>query len=158
MEGEEHGNIIAGPRDLTKPEQVTGPIIRTKLAISELKDDLERNRYAAKQRSSQTFKIICDPAKLGRTQQEMANEHTQSTLGDLELPKATYYAAVIQYLGNYLWQIEDPPIDAKLWRMMGHHTMEYYQAVKIRDNAVSTGKELGSKFITENEKAQDTPF
>ena len=61
----EHENHVAGPIDLTKPEQVTGPHIRTKLAISGEKDILERARYIEKQGRSQTFNIICGPAKLG---------------------------------------------------------------------------------------------
>ena len=87
-EEEERGNIVAWPIDLTKPEQVPGQRSRMKLSISELKDELERNRYLEKRRS-QTFKIICDPDKLGRILQGMANEPTQSTLFDLELPEET---------------------------------------------------------------------
>ena len=55
---EEHENIIAGPIDLTKPEQVTGPHSRMKLAISEEKTfpkgtDMSRNNEA--HRSSRPY-------------------------------------------------------------------------------------------------------
>ena len=57
---EERGNIVAGPVDLTKPEQVTGTRNLMTLSIAELKDELERNRYVAHQRSSHKFKLTCD--------------------------------------------------------------------------------------------------
>ena len=69
----------------------------------------------------------------------MAKEPTRSTLCDLETPEETYYAEATHHLNNYIWKIEDPPIDAKLWKMMGPDAAEYFQSVKIRDNAVSTG-------------------
>ena len=61
----------------------------------------------AKQRSSQTFKIIFGPGKLGRILTQMANAPTQATLCDPKMPTEAYYAAVITYMNNYLWQIED---------------------------------------------------
>ena len=58
--------------------------------------------------------------------------------------KVAYYAAVIQYMGNYIWKIEDhfPQIDSKLWKTTGGHAAEYFQAVNIRDSAAEIGKEL----------------
>ena len=105
------------------------------LAIAECKDELEGNRYVGKQRSSQTFKIIRDTGKLGRIIQEIAKAPAQSKLCDLQMPDEANYAEVIQYANNYLWEIEDhfPKSDAKLWKMMDAHTMEYFRAVKIRD-------------------------
>ena len=108
---EEHGNIIAGPIDLTKPEQITGPHNRMKLAISKAKDILERADIS-RNKEAHTFKIICGPGKLGRILTEMANEPTQATLCDLEMPDVAYYAAVITYVNNYICQIEDPPNQA----------------------------------------------
>ena len=58
---EEHGDIDAAPIDLTKPEQVAGPRNLMKLGIAERKDEIERNGYVEKQRSSHPFKIIRDP-------------------------------------------------------------------------------------------------
>ena len=60
------------------------------------------------------------------------------------MPNESYYAAVIRYVSNYLCKIGDrfPKSDAKLWKMMDGRTVEYSQAVKIRDNATSPGKEL----------------
>ena len=106
---DEHENIVAGPIDLTNPEQVTGPHNRMTLAIAEEKDVPGRKRYIEKQSSSQTFEIICGPAKLGRILTEMANGPTQATLCDLQMPAEAYYAEVITYMNNYLWQIEDFP-------------------------------------------------
>ena len=71
---EERENVVEGPIDLANPEQLTGPHIRMKLSISELKGALERNRYIEKQRRSETCKIICDKAKLGRIIAQMAKE------------------------------------------------------------------------------------
>ena len=135
---------------MAKPEQVTGPHNRTKVAIAEEKDVLERNRYIEKQRRSQTFKIICGPAKLGRILTGMENEPSRATLRDLQIPTEAYYAAVIAYMYNYIWQIEDfpPSIDAKLWEMMSGRAAEYFQAVEIRGNAISTGGELKENFLT----------
>ena len=146
---EEHENIVAGPIDLTKPGQVTGHHNRMKLDISEEKDVLGRNRYIEKQRSSQTFKSICDPVKLGRILTEMANGPTQETVCGLQMPTEDYRASVVTYKHKYLWQIEDfsPPSDAELWKLMSGHTMEYSQAVQTRDNAISTGKELKRNFL-----------
>ena len=105
----EHGNIVAWPIDLAKPEQVKGPHNRMKLAISEEKDVIGRNRYIEKQRFSQTFKIICGPAKLGRILTGMTNWATQETLFDLQMPTESYYESGIAYVNNYIWQIEDFP-------------------------------------------------
>ena len=82
----------------------------------------------------------------------MANEPTHATLRDLEMPKDDYYAASTQYLNNYLWPIEDhfPAIDAELWKMTDSRAREYFQSVKIRDNAISEGKEPKRNFSTEN--------
>ena len=78
-----------------------------KLAISELEGELGLKRYIEKQRISQTIEIICGPSKLGRILSEMANGPTQATLCGLEMPKDANYAAVIQYLADYLLKIED---------------------------------------------------
>ena len=40
---------------------------------------------------------------------------------------------------------------------MSGHTAKYFQAVNIRDNAISAGKELRRNFFTENEKEKTTP-
>ena len=55
-------------------------------------------------------------------------------------------------MNNYIWQVEDhfPKSDAELWKMMDGRTVGYYQAVKIRDFATATGKELKTNFLTEN--------
>ena len=87
ISGEENENIIAAPTDLANPVQVTGPHNRTKLAISELKDEPERNRYVEKEEARETCKIIRNAEKIGRIIQEMANVPTQATLCDLEIPK-----------------------------------------------------------------------
>ena len=78
------------------------------LPISELKDALGSNRYHEKQRSSKAFKIICDPTNLGGILTEMAKGPAQSALFYLEMTHEPYYAAVAQYMSNYLWKIEDP--------------------------------------------------
>ena len=92
ISGEDEEREIAhpGPIDLSKPEQAKGPHNITKLAIAELMGELERNRYVAKPRSSQTFRIICDTAKIGRIVQEMANGPTQATLRGAGKPNAAY--------------------------------------------------------------------
>ena len=85
-----------------------------KLYIAELKDELERNRYLANRRSSQTFRIICDPWKFGGIMQEMKDGPSQATPCDLEIPNEAYYSEATQYLNNYIWKIEDrfPQSDA----------------------------------------------
>ena len=88
----------------------------------------------------------------------MANRPNQAALFDLQMPREVYYAEVTTYVNNYLWKIEDfPEIDARLWQMMSFHAAEYFQAVKIRDDAISTGKELQRNFLMENEKDQTMP-
>ena len=34
---------------------------------------------------------------------------SQSTLCDMQIPNDAYYAEVIQYVDNYIWEIEDSP-------------------------------------------------
>ena len=90
-----------------------------KFATSKLKRERERKRYVEKQRSSRAFNILCDPSKLGRIMQEMANGPTQDTLIGMEMPTEDYYAAAVQYLDNYMWEIAGhlPASDAKLGGM-----------------------------------------
>ena len=78
----------------------------------------------------------------------MANGPAQSTRCDPQMPREADCAAVTPYMRNYLWKIEDfsPAIDAALWKMMRCRTMEYFQSVNIRDNAISAGKELRRNF------------
>ena len=115
-----------------------------KLAINELKGELERNRYVEKQRGSQTFKITCGPVKLGRILTEMANGPTQATLCDIEKQNDAYYAEVAQYVSRYRRQVADrlQASDSELWKMFGRHTVEYFQSVKNRGPAKAQGKEL----------------
>ena len=40
---------------------------------------------------------------------------------------------------------------------MGGRAAEYFQSVKIKDNAAETGKALTINFLTETEKAPDMP-
>ena len=74
----------------------------------------------------------------------MAHGPTQATLCDLDIPNEDYYAAVNQYLDNYLWHIGDhpPTSEAKLWQMFEGGAAKYAQSIKIRESATSTGKEL----------------
>ena len=63
----------------------------------------------------------------------MANEPTQSTLCDLQMPHGAYFAAVIAYANNYIWKIEDSSAvrDAEIWKMMSVSAEEYIQSFKI---------------------------
>ena len=151
-EEKEHGNIIAGPIDISKAYQVTGPRNLMELSTADRKAALERERYIEQQRSSQTPKIICDAGKLGRIIHEMADETTRDTLCDVDAPSEAYYAAVSQYLKNYMWQIGDhcPTSDAKLWEIFDGRAAEYLQAIKIRDSSTSTGREIKRNFLTES--------
>ena len=65
------------------------------------------------------------------------------------MPTEAYYAEVTTYANNYIWKKDDfsPSRDAKLWEMMSGRAAEYFQAVKIRGNAISTGKELKSNYL-----------
>ena len=83
----------------------------------------------------------------------MASEPAQATLCDLEMPHEAYYAAVITYVNNYLYRIEDfsPASDAKLWEIMSRHTVEYFQSIKIRGTAISTGQEPKRNSSMEDE-------
>ena len=49
----------------------------------------------------------------------MANKPTQATLCELGIQNEAYYAEATQYLGIYIWGIEDhfPQSDARLWEM-----------------------------------------
>ena len=82
-EYEERENIQPGPIDLANREHVAGTHNLAKRAISELKGELDRKRYVAKQRTPQTFKIIGGISKLIRTLQKMAHVPTQSALLDI---------------------------------------------------------------------------
>ena len=86
----------------------------------------------------------CDPEKLGRITQDMADDPTQATLKDLRRPLDAWYTAATQYIDDYLCKIEDyfPNGGAKLWKLMAGRTEEYYQSVQIRDAAITQGEEL----------------
>ena len=68
------------------------------------------------------------------------------------MPHEAYGAESTQYLNNYMWKIEDriPTSYAKLWGMFEGRTAEYFQSIKIRASATSTGKEPKTNFLTEN--------
>ena len=102
-EGEEREIAHPGPIDISKPEQAEWPFNLMKFAIAELKGELERDRYVEKPRSSQTFKIIFDDAKLRTILQETANVPTRETLRDMGKPHESYYACSIRRMDSYLW-------------------------------------------------------
>ena len=87
-----------GPIDVQQKEYATGAQIRMKNAIAEGKDTIERNRYIEKQRSSQTIKIICDPAILKKIFNDLAHESAKDVLFDMYRHEGTYYGTIIQYL------------------------------------------------------------
>ena len=103
ISGEEEDREIAHPWpvDLSEPDQATGAHNLTEHAIAELTGELERNSYVEQQGNPQAFKIICDPAKLGRILQEMANEPTQATLCGAGKPNDAYYAEGARYVDIY---------------------------------------------------------
>ena len=81
---------------------------------------------------------------------EMANEANHATQEELGMPLEALYGAIVRYINNYLYQIEDlPPKDGSgLWELMAGHSEEYYQSVKIRDSANAQGKGRNRNCLT----------
>ena len=133
-----------GPIDIDQYEYVTGAQIRMQNAIDEVKDALEGNMYIGKQRSSQTIKIIGDPGKMNQIYRDMLRETTQDVLSEMKRNGEMYHGAAIQYMGRYLWKLEDrtPEKDSRIWDMFQGRPQEYFTSIRIRDAAVSVGKEL----------------
>ena len=106
-----------GPIDVEQYEYATGAQIRMKNSIAEGKDTLDRNRYIEKKRSSQTIKIICDPAILKKIFNDLAQESAKEVLFDMYRHEETYYGTIIQYMNQYMWKLEDiqPMEDGKTW-------------------------------------------
>ena len=84
---EEHGGIQPGPIVITRPERVRGPHVRLKFGISEMMDELGRGRYLAKQRISQTVKIIWGRAKLNQIIRDMIHGQKKEKRMAYEGPK-----------------------------------------------------------------------
>ena len=63
--------------------------------------------------------------------------------------EAVYYGNIIQYVNHYLWMMEDclPEKDKEIWDMFHGHPMGCLAAIRIRDAAVSVGKELKWNFL-----------
>ena len=113
------------PIDPARPEYIAWPYNRTKIAMGAQREVLERARYIEKRRS-ETLKTICDPDELGKLCHVMARETTQATLHDMGKPLDAWYSAVIQYVKNYMCNIEYycPKSDGELWRLMAGQTEE----------------------------------
>ena len=103
-----------GPIGSEKYEYARVARIRMKIAISEEKDALSRNRYAEKHRISQTIKIICDQNNMDQIYRDLLREPTQEklyVLGDMEV---LYYGAILRYPTRYFWKLEDH-LPEKTW-------------------------------------------
>ena len=117
-ESEECGKMQEGPTDIDQYEYVTGAQIRMQNAIAEERDALERNRYIAKRRSSQTIKIIGGPGEMNTIYRDLLSETTHEVLSDMGRYEEMYYGAVIQYMGRYIWKLVDYlPEKDKIWDM-----------------------------------------
>ena len=102
---EEHGGVQPGPLDITTPEHVDGTNVHMEFGISAMADELGRNRYIEKKRSSHTFKIIRDPVKLNQISRDMVNEPTEETTHGVRTTEEIYYGVIImQYVNRYLWE------------------------------------------------------
>ena len=73
--------------------------------------------------------------------QDIAREETREVLYDMWGTDEMYYGAIMQYMGRYLWKLEDnlPGKDIEIWDMFQGHQMGYMVGVRIRDAAVSVG-------------------
>ena len=68
-------------------------------------------------------------------------ETTQEVLYEMGRANEMYYGTAIQYMGRYLWKLEDymPEKDIRIWDMFQGHPQEYFTAIRIRDAAISVG-------------------
>ena len=86
------------------------------LGLSEKKDGTGGHRYIEKQRISQTIRNNMRSGKLNQIFRDVINGPTQETMYDLGPKEEIYYGATAQYMGQYLWKIEDyvPKNEARL--------------------------------------------
>ena len=65
-----------------------------------------------------------------------------------------YYGTVIQYVGRYLWKLEDylPRKNIQIWDMFQGHTQEYFTSIRIRDAVIGVWEELKRNFLIEDRK------
>ena len=90
---------------------------------------------------------------------DILSETTQDLLYEMKRNEEMYYGAAIQYMGRYLWTLEDylPEKDSQIWDMFQGHPEEYFTSIRIRDAAISVGKELKRNLIIWNREKQTTP-
>ena len=81
--------------------------MRTKDALEEERDLLERNRYIGNVRSAQTIKIIADPDQLEKQFRENIKATTYGALSELKKWGELYIGIIIQHINQYIWRILD---------------------------------------------------
>ena len=121
-----------------------------KNSISVEKGALERDRYAEKQRSSHTIKIICDAAEMNLIYRDQVRGPTQEALCDMGRQEEVYYVwNDHSILEPILMAYRRLPArkDSGVWGMFQGHPMEYLSSLRIRHAAISVGKEPPMNFL-----------